>query len=72
MCVRSQSLITAVITINLSKSGFEDNAEQELARILTELAWDIENGGWADKPLILYDRDYNQVGTFRLSEEARA
>ena len=65
-------MTTAVITINLSKSGFEDDAEQELARILHDLAWGIENGGWADKPLVLCDRDYNQVGTFHVSEEARA
>ena len=60
----------AIIEIDMTSAAFEDNPEEELGRILHELATSIEKGSWSDKPRKLYDADLYPTGSFRVTEDA--
>ena len=56
----------AVIEINMENAAFEENAEGEHSRILSELANSIQGGSWSDRTRKLYDSDQFETGKFRV------
>lgn len=58
--------MTAKITVKMDNAAFGETPASELARILRDLAHEIENNGEEGCPL--FDYNGNKVGEFAISE----